>query len=100
MIIHGSLKHTTSGRRIRSTTRSRRSPRQNSLSTLRVPTNSYAQSRMAANRQYQSRQAETLSAPADTSYKQEVSSNYTISIPYNKGAYQVIPVDDIKKIGR
>jgi len=55
---------------------------------------------MAANRQYQSRQAETLSTPTDTSYKQEVSSNYTISIPYNKGAYQVIPVDDIKKIGR
>ena len=55
---------------------------------------------MAENRQYQSRQAETLSTPEDTSYKQEVSSNYTISIPYNKGAYQVIPVDDIKKIGR
>ena len=100
MIIHGSLKHTTSGRRIRSTTRSRRSRQRSSLSTLRVPTNSYVQSRMAENRQYQSRQAETLSTPENTSYKKEVSSNYTISIPYNKGAYQVIPVDDIKKIGR
>jgi len=40
------------------------------------------------------------SAPEDQSYKKEVSKNYTVSIAYNKGAYQVIPNKDIKSIGR
>lgn len=33
-------------------------------------------------------------------YKKEVSSKYTISIPFNKGAYSVIPVSEIHCIGR
>ncbi len=36
----------------------------------------------------------------DTSYKKEVSSNYTVSVAYNKGAYQVISNDNIKHIGK
>ena len=36
----------------------------------------------------------------DTSYKKEVSKNYTVSIAYNKGAYQVIPKDDVEHIGK
>ena len=36
----------------------------------------------------------------DTSFRKEVSSKYTVSIPYNKGAYQVIPAQDIDKIGK
>lgn len=36
----------------------------------------------------------------DKSFKKEISKKYTISIPYNKGAYQVIPASDIDKIGR
>ena len=42
----------------------------------------------------------SYSAPEDQSYKQEVSKNYTVSIAYNKGAYQVIPKKEIKSIGR
>ena len=42
----------------------------------------------------------TYSAPEDQSYKQEVSKNYTVSIAYNKGAYQVIPKKEVKSIGR
>jgi|TARA_R110000796_G_scaffold63245_4_gene146320 hypothetical protein len=38
--------------------------------------------------------------PADTSYKQEVSKNYTVAIAYNKGGYMVIPKSNIKDIGR
>ena len=34
----------------------------------------------------------------DTSYKKEVSKNYTVSIAYNKGSYQVIPKDDVEHI--
>ena len=36
----------------------------------------------------------------DTSYRQEISKKYTVSIPYNKGNYQVIPNEDIKHIGK
>lgn len=36
----------------------------------------------------------------DESYKQEVSKNYTVSIAFNKGAYQVVPNSDIKHIGK
>ena len=36
----------------------------------------------------------------DTSFRQEVSKNYTVSIAYNKGAYQVVPNSDLKHIGK
>jgi len=36
----------------------------------------------------------------DTSYKQKASENYTVSIAYNKGAYQVIPKEEVKHIGK
>ncbi len=38
--------------------------------------------------------------PKDTSYKQEISKQYTVSIAYNKGAYQVIPKSEVKDIGK
>ena len=36
----------------------------------------------------------------DTSYKKEISKQYTIAPAYNKGAYQVINPENIKDIGR
>ena len=36
----------------------------------------------------------------DDSYKKEISANYTIAIPYNKGGYQVISKENIKDIGK
>ena len=38
--------------------------------------------------------------PQDNSYRKEVSKQYTVSIAYNKGAYQVIPKKEIKDIGK
>ena len=38
--------------------------------------------------------------PKDTSYKKEISKQYTVAIAYNKGAYQVIPNSDLKHIGK
>jgi|TARA_B110000444_G_C18545000_1_gene457545 hypothetical protein len=38
--------------------------------------------------------------PTDNSYKQEVSKQYTVSVAYNKGAYQVIPRQEVKDIGK
>ena len=36
----------------------------------------------------------------DETYKQEISSSYTIAPAYNKGAYQVISGESIEDIGR
>lgn len=36
----------------------------------------------------------------DDSYKKEISSKYTVSIAFNKGAYQVISDENIKHIGK
>ena len=50
--------------------------------------------------QYPSAPMSQYSTPQDTSYKQKASENYTVSIAYNKGAYQVIPKDEVKHIGK
>jgi hypothetical protein len=41
-----------------------------------------------------------VASKSDDSYKQEVSKSYTLAPAYNKGAYQVIPTENIKDIGR
>ena len=41
-----------------------------------------------------------VATKANEEYKKEVSKKYTISIPFNKGAYSVIPVSEIHCIGR
>ena len=38
--------------------------------------------------------------PVDNSYKKDISKQYTVSIAYNKGAYQVIPKGEVKDIGK
>ena len=38
--------------------------------------------------------------PKDNSYKKDISKQYTVSIAYNKGAYQVIGKSNIKDIGK
>ncbi len=56
----------------------------------------------AFNEKYPSLQGDKL-APCtieDDSYKQEISSKYTIAPAYNKGAYQVISKDSVKDIGK
>ena len=50
---------------------------------------------------YPSATVTSVHTPAqDTSYKREVSSQYTVAIAYNKGAYQVVSPNDIKHIGK
>ena len=36
----------------------------------------------------------------DNSWKVEISKQYTVAPAYNKGAYQVIPRDDVEHIGK
>ena len=50
--------------------------------------------------EYPSAPVSQYSTPQDTSYKQKASENYTVSIAYNKGAYQVIGKDSVKDIGK
>jgi hypothetical protein len=38
--------------------------------------------------------------PEDTSWKAEESKNFTVAPAYNKGAYQVIPHNDVEHIGK
>ena len=50
---------------------------------------------------YPSATVTSIYIPAqDTSYKREVSAQYTIAPAYNKGAYQVVSPNDIKHIGK
>ena len=42
----------------------------------------------------------TQSNIKDDSWKKEASKNFTVAPAYNKGAYQVIPRDDVELIGR
>ena len=49
---------------------------------------------------YPSAKVSEYKTPEDTSYKKEISKQYTISIAYNKGAYQVIPKNEVKDIGK
>jgi len=50
--------------------------------------------------QYPSAPVSQYTPARDSSYKKEASSNYTVSIAYNKGAYQVIPKEEIEHIGK
>ena len=49
---------------------------------------------------YPSAKVTEYKTPEDTSYKKEISKQYTVSIAYNKGAYQVIPKNEVKDIGK
>lgn len=49
---------------------------------------------------YPSAEVSEYTVPRDTSYKKEISKQYTVSIAYNKGAYQVIPKEEVKDIGK
>ena len=66
------------------------------------PEKSYAQIQMEAfNKKYPSWTGDTSYAPAeDQSWKQEASRNFTVAPAYNKGAYQVIPRNDVEHIGK
>jgi len=49
---------------------------------------------------YPSAKVGEYKTPQDVSYKKEISKQYTVSIAYNKGAYQVIPKSEVKDIGK
>jgi len=94
MIIHGSLNHYPSGRRKKKLQRGRKTKQP--FSTY-VPTAVYR--RETPN--YPSVTAgKAVTSVTESDYKKEISKKYTVAVPYNKGAYQVISVENIKDIGK
>ena len=51
-------------------------------------------------KEYPSASVGEYTVPEDNSYKKDISKQYTVSIAYNKGAYQVIPKGEVKDIGK
>lgn len=51
-------------------------------------------------KEYPSAKPSEYTPPPNQDYKKEISKQYTVSIPYNKGAYQVIPKSEVKHIGK
>jgi len=94
MIVSGSMNYTPSGRK-RKVVRTVRKERPF------IPLRKKVDAPFEALAQSKSKEKFKPFTPSeDTSYRKEVSSKYTVSIPYNKGAYQVIPSEDIDKIGK
>ncbi|MAD72339.1 MAG: hypothetical protein CL973_00910 [Euryarchaeota archaeon] len=99
MIIHGSMSHTTSGRRKKRVYKKRAKP-------PFVPMKLKPDSVFVKDPVWKNNKsapfipASEMQADPDREFKRDISSNYTISIPYNKGTYQVIPNDDITHIGK
>ena len=93
MIINGSMNHSPCGRRVRKTRKVKKAE------PIFKP--------LVRKETYYRETKYIPSAPMtmgkdmpDTSYKKEVSKSYTLAPAYNKGAYQVIPTENIKDIGR
>lgn len=93
MIISGSINYTTSGRK-RDTTR-----KVKKVQPVFKPFEQTKQIRRETP-EYPSAPLTKYTPAKDQSYKANVSKNYTVAIAYNKGAYQVIPKNSVKDIGK
>jgi hypothetical protein len=95
MIIHGSIKHTYSGRRRKVARVKKAQP------VFRPATEPLLKNTRAfESAQYPSVANTKYMPPADTSYKQTESKKHTVAIAYNKGGYMVISQENVKDIGR
>lgn len=99
MIIHGAINYDQTGRRKKRS--AGRKPARNRITSSgeSIPSYTYRSSRADSCKSLSTSGCHTTVDP-NAKVKQEVSSNYTVAVAYNKGAYQVIPKDGIKHIGR
>ena len=97
MIVKGSLNYDQFGRkRKKKTTKARKSTNQRTKTFK----SSIKTTKSSNKTIYPSAKPTEYKTPEDTSYKKEISKQYTVAIAYNKGAYQVIPNSDRKHIGK
>jgi len=95
MIIKGNLKYDRHGRKRKSKfTKAVKAPAQEWKTYKPEPTT------RRTTPEYPSAPMGEYTPARDSSYKKQASSKYTVSIAYNKGAYQVIPKDEVKHIGK
>ena len=108
MIIKGSMNYDRHGRKRKNRPASKRRSSNGSgqrtfvplVQDHSLPSSPILEASRKHREKYPSMPMGEYSPPKDTSYKKEVSKNYTVSIAYNKGAYQVIPKDDVEHIGK
>jgi hypothetical protein len=98
MIIHGATNYYASGRKKNSRTR-RTTKRIASSGINSIPSYTYTRGRTDHIPSLDSGACATT-VSKDAEIKKEVSKNYTVAVAYNKGAYQVIPKNGVKDIGR
>ena len=97
MIVKGSLNYDQFGRkRKKKTTKARKSTDQRTKTFK----SSMKTTKSSNKTIYPSAKPTEYKTPEDTSYKKEISKQYTVSIAYTKGAYQVIPKSEVKDIGK
>lgn len=98
MIIHGSLRHDSSGRKKKTKGRTTaRKPKAAGINN--IPSYNYTRGRTDHIPSYTGPGCATTVDPL-AKEKLEVCKKYTVAVAYNKGAYQVIPKDSVKHIGR
>ena len=102
--IHGSMKHSKSGRKRKTSawkTRTKTAKDYNwdtTPSSLEV-SSSYVRESVYYPSMTSSKES-TASNTLSKEERQRISSEYTVAPSYNKGAYQVIPRNEVKHIGR
>ena len=97
MIVKGSMNYDQYGRKRKKKTTKARISTKNVNKTFK---SSNKPTKSSNKTMYPSAKVSEYKTPEDTSYKKEISKQYTISIAYNKGAYQVIPKNEVKDIGK
>lgn len=94
-MIYGSLNYTSSGRK-KKQQRGRRNIYKPAFQALKV-TEPYRRETA----EYPSVETTTSAThKIEENFRKTVSSNYTVAPAYNKGAYQVISIENVKDIGR
>lgn len=96
MFIQGNLNYTYSGRK-------KKSYKVKKVQKTFVPLNTKKHHQFSPLWEEQQRKSKEFLPWTDPNcqlYKKDISSKYTVSVPYNKGAYQVISEQDVKHIGK
>ena len=102
MIIQGSMRYSASGRKKKNAHLYRKKRQSNKMTKGAVAQQGERRTctaKVAGSIPVSSTNAGKGTA-VDNSWKVEISKKYTISPAYNKGAYQVIPRDDVEHIGK
>jgi len=97
MILKGSMSYDQHGRKRKNRLKTKRKSSNRSGQWVRLQVQDHT---LPSSPSIPSAEPSPYRPAEDTSYKKEVSKNYTVSIAYNKGAYQVIPKDDVEHIGK